>query len=224
MDYSELAKRFLPDRVQAPVAEQLRSGLAAMVAVVVVAWVASHVLAMPLTLVAAVGASSALVFGLPMSPLAQPWPVVGSYLVSAVAGVAAARWVPGLALASGVSVGAAIVGMLALRCLHPPGGAVALFAVIGGDEVRAMGFHYVVTPVLVNAVLLVLVGLVVNNLLAGRHYPRRQVPPHAHAGGFTEDDLKSALHDYGHPLAASEEELDAILELAERRARARSQK
>jgi len=220
MKPGELARRFLPDAVVVPAAEQLRSALASGLAVVVTVWLCTQVLALPLPLVAALGASSALVFGLPMSPLAQPWPVVGSYLVSGLCGVTAARWIPGLALAAGVGVGAAVLAMLALRCLHPPGGAVALFAVIGGEPVRALGFNYVLAPVLANAVLLVLLALAVNNLLPGRHYPRRPVPPHVHTG-FTEADLKAALEAYDHPLAASEEEFDAILELAERHARRR---
>ena len=221
MRLRELAQRFRPDPAAVPPAEQLRSALAAALATLVVVWFCTQVVAMPVALVAALGASSALVFGLPLSPLAQPWPVVGSYLVSALSGVAAARWLPGVPLAAGVAVGGAVIGMLALRCLHPPGGAVALHAVIGGEAARTLGFQYVLTPVLVNALLLVLLALVVNNLLAGRHYPRRPVPPHAHAGGFSEDDLKAALLEYGHPLAASEEELDSILELAESHARKR---
>lgn len=224
MSVRELLRRFLPDQAPVPFPEQVRSALAAVAAAFAVTFLAAHLLSPPLPLIAAIGASSALVFAVPMSPLAQPWPVVGSYLVSALAGVVAARWVPGVALAAGIAVGASIFAMLALRCLHPPGGAVALFAVIGGDEIHAMGFKYVLAPVLVNALLLVLVALLVNNAVAGRHYPRRPVPPHMHAGDFTEDDLKLALRDYGHPLAASEEELDAIIELAQLRAQARTRK
>jgi CBS domain-containing membrane protein len=172
-------------------------------------------------LIAAIGASSVLVLALPMSPLSQPWSVIGGYLVCAVSGVLAGQWVPGMAVAAGVAVGLAIFGMLVFKCMHPPGGAVALFAVIGGDGIHALGWHYVVSPVLVNAVLLVAVALLVNNVIPGRHYPRRLVPDHLHAGGFTERDLKAALHDYDHPLAASEEEFDAIIALAESKARER---
>jgi CBS domain-containing membrane protein len=214
----DFLRRFLPDVAHVPLAERLRSGLAALLAVAAVTWMADWLVAPPVPLIAAIGASSALVFALPMSPLSQPWAVVVGYVVCALAGVLAARWVPGVALAAGVAVGAAIFGMLVFRCMHPPGGAVALFAVIGGDGIRALGFQYVLTPVLVNALLLVATALMVNNLLPGRHYPKRAVPAHVHAGGFTGDDLKSALRDYDHPLAASEEEFDAIIALAERKA------
>ena len=96
-----------------------------------------------------------------------------------------------------------------------------LFAVVGGDGIHALGWQYVVSPVLIDAVLLLAVALLVNNAIPGRHYPRRLVPDHVHAGGFTEQDLKDALHEYDHPLAASEEEFDAIIALAERKARRR---
>lgn len=216
----DILGRLKPEAATAP-PEWLWSAASALVAALVVLAVSGGTLAASPPLLAAVGATSALVFALPMSPLAQPWAVIGGYLVSAIAGLAAARWIPGVPLAGAVAVGGAVFGMLALRCLHPPGGAVALHAVIGGPEVQALGLGYIVSPVLLDALLLVAIALVVNNIQRDRHYPRRPVAAHAHLGGLTEDDLKEALREYGHPLAASEEELDAILSLAERRARAR---
>ena len=67
----------------------------------------------------------------------------------------------------------AIAGMHLTRTLHPPGGATALIAVIGGDGVHSLGYGYVFCPVLVGAVLMLLVGLIVNNISndSGRHYP-----------------------------------------------------
>lgn len=205
-------------------ADWLRATIAAFAAAFAVLAASGGTFVASPPLLAAIGATSVLVFALPMSPLSQPWNVVGGYLVSAVAGVAAARWVPGLALAGAVAVGVSVFGMLALRCLHPPGGAVALYAVIGGAQVHSLGFAYVLSPVLADALFVVAVALAINNLLPDRHYPRRPVASHAHLGGLTADDLTAALHEYGHPLAASGEELDAILSLAERRASLRQGK
>ncbi len=70
-------------------------------------------------LVAPLGASAVLVFAVPSSPLAQPWSVVGGNTVSALVGVACARWVPHAGMAAALAVGLAIAAMLALRCLHP---------------------------------------------------------------------------------------------------------
>lgn len=83
-------------------------------------------------LVAPIGASAVLVFAVPASPLAQPWSVIGGNVVSALVGVTTARYVPVPFLGVGIAVGGAIVAMSLLRCLHPPGGAAALTAVMGG--------------------------------------------------------------------------------------------
>ena len=45
-------------------------------------------------LIAPLGASAVLVFALPASPLAQPWPVIGGNTIAALVGVACVRWLP----------------------------------------------------------------------------------------------------------------------------------
>ena len=221
--WREFAARFFPEASPAP-REQWRSAAAAAVAVWCVAWASALIVSAPPFLVAALGASAVIVFALPASPLAQPWSVVGSYVVSGLAGVAAAKFVPDVPLAAALAVGLCILGMLSLRCLHPPGGAVALFAVIGGEKITAMGFGYVLSPVLTNALLLVGVALVVNNLLPKRRYPRPhpEVNPHHVKDpeplsrlGLRHEDLRTALVEYGRPLYISGEELDEVIQLAE---------
>ena len=76
-------------------------------------------------LVAPMGASAVLVFGVPTSPMAQPWAVVGGNMLSALVGIACARWIGQPALAAALAVAGAMALMFALRCLHPPGGACA---------------------------------------------------------------------------------------------------
>jgi len=218
--------RLKPEPGNVPAAEQLRSALAVAAGVLVTAWLSAWLLDTPPLLVAAVGASAVILLALPGSPLAQPWPLVGGYLVCAAAGVAAAQWVPNAALAAALAVGLATLGMLALRCLHPPGGAVALFAVIGGERITALGWQYLLAPVAVNALLLVAAALVVNNLLPGRHYPRL-LPQELERGpdeggepldrlGLRRQDLHAALRGYGHLVDVGDEELDEIVEQAER--------
>jgi CBS domain-containing membrane protein len=97
-------------------------------------------------LVAPIGASAVLVFAVPASPLAQPWSVVGGNVVSALVGVTAARFVPIPYLAVGFAVGGAILAMSLLRCLHPPGGAASLTAVIGGPAVVGAGYAFPFVP------------------------------------------------------------------------------
>lgn len=88
-------------------------------------------------LIAPMGASAVLLFAIPSSPLAQPWSIMGGNIVSALLGVTVAKLVADPYLAAALAVGLAIAAMMALRCLHPPSGAIALTAVLGGRLYRA---------------------------------------------------------------------------------------
>lgn len=76
------------------------------------------------------------------------------------------------ALAAGLSVGLAIAIMERTCCLHPPGGATALFAVIGSDRVKALGYAFVIFPCFISSLLMLLVSLAFNNLDDTRSYPK----------------------------------------------------
>ncbi len=128
-------------------------------------------------LVAPLGASAVLVFCAPSSPMAQPWPVIGGDTLSALAAVLCVRWLGHSELAVAVAVGAAIAVMLALRCLHPPGGAAALLTALGGVGDP----HFVLFPVLADTLLLVAAGLAYNNA-TGRSYPHRPIELRRAAG------------------------------------------
>jgi len=123
------------------------------------------------SLVASMGASAVLLFAVPHGPLSQPWAVFGGHLVSAVIGVACAKLQANPILASALAVALAISAMYYLRCIHPPGGATALTAVAGGDAVHALGFHFVVTPVMLNVLVILLVAMVFNFPFPWRRYP-----------------------------------------------------
>jgi CBS domain-containing membrane protein len=163
-------------------------------------------------LVAPMGASAVLVFGVPASPLAQPWSVVGGNTLSALVGIACARWLGPPELAAAVAVGAAIALMLALRCLHPPGGAAALMMVLGGITDP----WFAVFPVLLNAVLLASAGMAYNNATR-RPYPHRQLPVPAEKDGArqasaADADLDAVLARYNQVLDVSRDDLQALLE------------
>jgi CBS-domain-containing membrane protein len=70
-----------------------------------------------------------------------------------------------------MAVSTAIAVMHMTKTLHPPGGATALIAVIGGDSVHSMGYFYVFIPVGLGAVILLGVALLVNNVAKNRQYP-----------------------------------------------------
>ena len=167
-------------------------------------------------MVASLGASAVLVFGMPSSPLAQPWPVLGGSTLSALVGAGCAAVVPDPALAGALAVGLAIALMVPLRCLHPPGGAMALYVVLSAGD----GWRLAAFPILLN-VLILLVAAVVYNALTGRKYPhpqRVQGSSEIAAGAFTSSDVDAALAHYNQVLDVSRADLEGLLHLAGRAA------
>lgn len=128
-----------------------------------------------LYLIGSFGASSVLIYGIINSPLAQPRNLLGGHLISAIIGVTVAKFFPGeVWLACALAVSISIVAMQITKTLHPPGGATALIAVIGGEKIKALGYMYVLSPVLSGIMILFLVALVFNNL-RHRRYPTKPI-------------------------------------------------
>jgi CBS-domain-containing membrane protein len=118
------------------------------------------------------GASAVLIYGAIRSPLAQPRNLLGGHVISALIGVAAYKLLPGqMWLASALAVSTAILVMHATKTLHPPGGATALIAVIGGKQIHDLGFFYAVMPAGVGAAIMLVVALLCNNIPKNRRYP-----------------------------------------------------
>ena len=118
------------------------------------------------------GASAVLIYGAIKSPLAQPRNLIGGHVLSALVGVACQQLfhsTPWLAASLAVSVSIAVTH--ATKTLHPPGGATALIAVIGGDKIHSLGFMYVLFPVGGGALIMLVIALLVNNIPAHRRYP-----------------------------------------------------
>lgn len=182
-------------------------------------------------LVAPMGASAVLLFAVPASPLAQPWSVFGGNVVSALAGITVAKLVPDPTLAAALAVGCAIAAMSLLRCLHPPGGAVALSAVLGAAH-AAPSYIFAFVPVALNTGLLVIVAILFHRL-AGHSYPHvppKPASPHGTADPApllrtppSDEDLEDALHAYGDVLDVDAADLQLVLHDAEVRAAERSQ-
>ena len=117
-------------------------------------------------------ASAVLVYGAIKSPLAQPRNLIGGHVLSALIGVASYQLLQHhMWLASSVAVATAIAVMHATKTLHPPGGATALIAVIGGQKIHALGFFYVILPTALGVAIMLMVALVVNNIPQNRRYP-----------------------------------------------------
>ena len=122
-------------------------------------------------IVPSMGASAVLVFAVPHGKLSQPWALFGGQLSSAFVGVCCYLLIPNLFLAAGLAVGLAIGTMHLLRCIHPPGGATALVAVVGTAQIHNLGFEYLLTPVLLNTVIIFATAFVFNSFFPWRRYP-----------------------------------------------------
>ena len=168
--------------------------------------------------IAPMGASAILLFAVPASPLAQPWSIVGGNLIAAIVGVTLAMFLGTSGWVAGLAGAIAIAGMMRFRCLHPPGGAVALTAVLGGSGVTQLGYTFVILPVFLNSVLLMLLALLFNNL-AKRSYPHHaniaSGPSNAEFVALSRQDIHEALKRNPDLLDVSEDDLEEILNDAE---------
>lgn len=121
------------------------------------------------------GASAVLIYGAPQLDFSQPRNFLGGQVISALVGVSVYSYLPfDLSVLSALSVSLSIVAMHFTRTMHPPGGATALIAVIGGTQVHELSYMLVLSPVLLGAFVMLLIGLLINNFSGNpkRHYPR----------------------------------------------------
>jgi CBS-domain-containing membrane protein len=176
-----------------------------------------------LLIVPSMGASAVLLFAVPHGELSQPWNLLGGHLVSAVVGVSCALAIPHDIIAASLAVGLAVGAMYYLRCIHPPGGATALAAVIGGEATRALGYQFVLTPILINVLTMLVVAILFNYLFHWRRYPAwladRQHPAATPGKRLDKNviehaDLVSALSQIDSFIDVSEHDLLQIYELA----------
>ena len=128
-----------------------------------------------LIVVTSMGSSAVLLFSSPHSSLSQPWPLVGGHVLAATVGVSCASILGVGLFSAGLAVGLAVLLMQWTRSTHPPAGATALAAVIGGDAVINLGWLFIVKPVLLNALLLLISGLIINWPRRSHRYPLREI-------------------------------------------------
>ncbi len=170
-------------------------------------------------IVASMGASAVILFFIPHSPLAQPWPLVGGQLVSAVIGVACNQWFPDTAIAAACSVGGSIFAMLLLRCLHPPGAATAIAPSVSSIP-DPFGYGFVLMPVGVNVAIMLVMAIVINRWVLRHAYPivpasKNVAEKPIQQTGISDQDLKLALKNMDMYMDVSPEDLRKLLSDAE---------
>ncbi|MEO5358516.1 MAG: HPP family protein [Nitrospirae bacterium YQR-1] len=118
------------------------------------------------------GASAVLIYGAIKSPFAQPRNLIGGHIISAIVGVTSYNLFHNhMWLATSFAVATAIALMHLTRTLHPPGGATALIAVIGGKPIHDLGYMYALVPAGAGAAVMLIIALIVNNIPKTRSYP-----------------------------------------------------
>jgi CBS domain-containing membrane protein len=179
-------------------------------------------------IVAPIGASAVLVFAVPSSPLAQPWPVIGGNVLSCLVALAAVRVIPDPFLVTAVAVGAAIIVMSIMRCLHPPGGAVALLTALAAHHKIPFDVMSAFMPIGADSLLLVMVGLIFHRF-SGHSYPHIPAVPRESAHGTADapplrragidaQDLDAVLGEMHESFDIDREDLEELIWRLEERA------
>jgi CBS domain-containing membrane protein len=211
---------FLPRPMAVSTAERIRAALGGAVGIAITAFISLAIaqgLGLSPWLVAPLGASAVLVFAVPSSPLAQPWSVVGGNTVSALVGLLMCNLIPDPVIAASLAVGGAIGAMFALRCLHPPGGAMALLVVL----THTQAWIFALFPACANSLLLVAVGVAYNSLTKKAYPHIMATAPAATPSGLmriSEADLAYALAEENETQVIAPDTLSRIIERTEVRA------
>ncbi|MDR7089607.1 MULTISPECIES: HPP family protein [Cellvibrio] len=179
-----------------------------------------------LIMVTSMGATAVLLFAVPQGALSQPWAVIGGHLLSAFVGVSIQQLFPDQTWTPALAVGLAVGVMHYLRCMHPPGGATALAAVIGGAEIYRLEYFYLVMPILINVVSIMLMAIAFNAFFPWRRYPahltRRKLAKPAVASErqfeLTQEDFSAAMEQLNSYVDITSENLTQLLELAKQHA------
>lgn len=225
MNIQQFFRFITVDPVNLSIKGKLLSVISSFIAILIVAWVTqkSGVSAAYPIIVASMGASAVILFIMPNSPLAQPWPLVGGHLVSAVIGITCVQLFTDTIFASACASGGSILAMLLLRCLHPPGAATALTPIIAGAPVNFMNYSFVLMPVGINVAIMLVMAIFINRWVLRYEYP---TVPHQtdnkmnKAGiiaqsskrtGISERDLEQALENMDRFMDVSSGDLSKLL-------------
>ncbi len=212
--------------------EKIISGLGAFLGILVVCWVSSHAVkgSDTILVVASMGATAVLLFAVPHGTLSQPWALMCGHFVSALIGVTCARYIPNTWLAASAAVGLAVATMYWINCIHPPGGATALSAVLGGESITNLGYWYMINPVLLNTLAILFVAVTFNALFSWRRYPnyfahtqKRKVAALPETGAsLTHEDFSAAIAHMDSYVDVSADVLAELFEYATQHAEKQS--
>lgn len=220
----KLKAALLADTPAMSAPERRHATLAALLGITVSLWAIDGLSTHAFWLLAPMGASAVILFGMAKSPVAQPWPVIGGYLVACIAGLIGASLPAPPSLAAGIAVGLCLWLMARLNCIHPPGGALALLIVLDQRTFMSSVPH-TLALVASNVGLLLCTATMINNLIPGRRYPFKPeaAAPNTHGtldplplqrSDLNHDDLTDAIRTMDSFVDVREDELVKLYNLA----------
>jgi CBS domain-containing membrane protein len=112
-------------------------------------------------IIASTAASAMLMFAIPHSAFSRPYNLILGHTVSAIVGVSCYKFIPNELLSTSLAVPLALIFMHLLKCMHPPGGATAVTAIIAGSMVHQLGYEFVIMPIFFNSLILLTVAMAV---------------------------------------------------------------
>lgn len=223
---------FIPDAAHTRPREWLRAALGACIGFVFSTWLCSQLFGLQLAVhfSGPLAASAVLLFAVSSGALAQPWSILGSYLCATLVGLLVGHWLDHSLIGAALAISLSLLLMCPLRCLHPPGGAIAFCVVFAPVAPGIPAWHPAVTAVM--AALGLLSSALIYNNLTGMRYPRQTTPPaDAHHTrdplpgervGIRDTDLDQALDELGAFVDVTREDLAMIVKSTERHALRRS--
>lgn len=230
MKFIHLLQAFTVDPVQLNIKAKTLSLLACFCAIFFIALFTQTVIGVSSSpiIVASMGASAVILFFIPNSPLAQPWPFIGGQLCSAFIGMSCALYITETASSAAVAAGTSVLVMLILRCLHPPATATALAPVMAGDSITSLGYSFMLVPVGINVALMIILSVIINRWVLNRNYPsaiaalKKKNTNQSHSStleshkiGINQQDIELALKNSKSLVDVSTAQLSQLLSHAE---------
>ena len=167
------------------------------------------------------GAAAIILFASPRSEYARPRALIGGQVVAALVGVSVAYLIQNIYVASAVAVSVSIIIMFNLRCLFPPAGACALTPILGEETLHTLGFQYVLTPVLLNAVLICMFAWLVDKMILERQQGGKEQTLIDRGLPINSQDVEQAVASMDAYIDASQQDLLEIYARAQKQARKR---
>ncbi|WP_348733070.1 HPP family protein [Rheinheimera texasensis] len=177
-------------------------------------------------LLASMGASAVLLFGLPGSPLAKPAVFLWGHLLPAAIGLACSHLFSSFPLMAAATIALVLFVMYLFEAMHPPGGATALVPVIATTTGNPPGLDFLLFPVGLNLGVMLGVSLLLQRYLRPQRLPGPGTPvttdlPPLSRSQLQHEDLQAAMDKFQSVLDISEADLVQLFSLAQQHAQSR---